>query len=133
MTTDLDGVTLTFILPPNLANGRGHSRWLGMQKKRYFAMMDERQNCGLVPPPPAVPYDHFILDAWMGLGARMDDDNAMLRAYKWPADWLRTRGYIADDQAPACTMRLPVRRIVPEVERVVKITITPSLRAEGTD
>lgn len=123
-------IELTFPLPPNLANGRGHSRWSGARKKRYFKMMDERQAYGLVPPPPSVPHERVTLSAWMGLGARMDDDNAMLRAYKWPADWLRTRGYIVNDQAPHCTMTLPTREIVRADERLLEITISPISRED---
>jgi hypothetical protein len=126
--------TLTLPLPPNLANpssGRGNWRAAANGKRRYFRQLDGLQNCGLIPPPPTTPYDGVVLDAWMGLGARMDDDNAMLRAYKWPCDWLRTRGYIVDDQQPHCTMHLPIRRIVPVGERRLIITIAPLPRPEG--
>jgi hypothetical protein len=119
-----DGViTLSLPMPPNLANERGHSRWSGANKKRYFKRVDKLAEYNLIPGPPVAPLERTILSAWMGLGANMDDENAKLRAYKWPADYLRTRGYILADDSAHCTMTDPERAIVPLAKRGLVITI----------
>lgn len=107
-------LTLTIPMPPNNANpgsGSGHWSTLVRAKKRYFKMLDERQNCGLIPPPPSKPFERVTIAADMMLGRRMDDENAKYRCYKWPCDWLKTRGYIVDDKQPHCTMRNPAQII----------------------
>lgn len=112
-------------MPPNLGNSRGHSRWSGAQKKRYFEILDKRQLFGMLPEPPKQPWDNVQLRADLHLGARMDDDNAKFRAYKWPADWLRTRGYIVDDKRPHCQMLDPAQFIKRAKDYWVTIYITP--------
>lgn len=127
----MNPIELTLPMPPNLANGRGHSRWSGAQKKRYFQALDERQQCGMIPPPPHRPLDSVRLQAAMYLRGTMDDDNAKFRAYKWPADWLRTRGYIVDDKRPHCTMEDPTQhRKQRDENAVVIITISPISRED---
>lgn len=120
-------IELALPMPPNNANPGSRTHWAtkGRDKKKYFRDLDERQNCGLIPAPPVRPYDHALVSAWMGLGRRMDDDNAKFRAYKWPCDWLKTRGYLVDDKRPHCQMEDPVQMIVPRDERLLLITITP--------
>lgn len=123
----VDGViTLSLPMPPNIANGRGHSRWSSADKKRYFKQVDKLAEYNLIPGPPATPLERVVLSAWMGLGAHMDDENAKLRAYKWPADYLRTRGYIVNDDKAHCTMLDPERAIVPVARRGLVITIMPA-------
>lgn len=122
-------ITLTVPMPPNLANwasGRSHWRTKGRAKRDYYAQLDARQNAGLIPPPPASPLASVLLRAVMHLGAAMDDDNAKIRAYKWPADWLRTRGYIVDDKRPHCRMEDPEQIVKRGQEYRVEITLTPS-------
>lgn len=114
-------------IPPNLANGRGHSRWSGAQKKRYFERLDRRQGYGLIPPPPKEPFAKAELHAVLELGAAMDDDNAKLRAYKWPCDWLKTRGYIVDDRKTRLTMHDPEQSVKRREEYHVHLTLTPTL------
>lgn len=118
-------IAISLPMPPNLANERGHSRWSSANKKRYFKQVDKLVECNLIPGPPPTPLERVVLSAWMGLGAHMDDENAKLRAYKWPADYLRTRGYIAADDRAHCTMTDPERAIVPIAKRGLVITITP--------
>lgn len=112
-------------MPPNLANGRGHTRWNNHKKKHYFKSLDQRQGCGLLPPPPKVPLSPVELTAVMYLGGKMDDDNAKFRAYKWTSDWLRTRGYIVDDKRPHCRMIDPEQIITRNYDYRIIITITP--------
>ena len=93
-------MTLTFPMPPNLANrasGRSHWRWLHREKKTYLAHLDALQACRRIPPPPEVPMQRPLLSSTMHVGAKNDADNAVAR-HKWPIDWLATRGYIENDK-----------------------------------
>ena len=94
---------ITVPMPPNIGNG-GHYHWRTRdnQRKLYLATLDARQAAGLVPRPPKKPMTKARLRSVMHLGAAMDDDNAM-RRHKWVLDWLRTRGYIADDKKKCLT------------------------------
>lgn len=84
-------------LPPNLANARMH--WAAKHHKRqsYFEACDNLQLAGQVPPPPATPLAKAVIYETLYVGSEMDDDNAAHRV-KWAIDWLKTRGYIADDK-----------------------------------
>lgn len=90
---------LVFPMPSNVTNPGSRSHWAlkGREKKRYLEQCDERQNAGLIPPPPRVPFARALVSSVMHLGAHMDDDNAMAR-HKSILDWLKTRGYIVDDR-----------------------------------
>lgn len=90
-------MTLTVPMPPNRGNARGHSVVANITKKQYWAMLDELQQYGLVPPPPRHPIPRAALTSTMYLGAWMDDDNAVAR-HKIVLDWLVTRGYLAGDR-----------------------------------
>jgi hypothetical protein len=89
-----------FPVPPNLTNRRsGASHWAvrGREKKHYLGRCDSIQLVGMLPEPPASPLERAIVSSVMYLGNSMDDDNALAR-HKWPLDWLKTRGFIADDR-----------------------------------
>lgn len=118
-------ITLTVPMPQNLANGRGHSRWIGASKKKYFAQLDHRQNCGLIPRPPALPIERVVITSVLYLGMVMDQENATMRAYKFPCDWLRTRGYIVADDPAHCTMVQPTQCVRRGQEYRVELTLTP--------
>jgi len=115
-------------MPPNISNGMGGSSNViaHHRKKRYFKMLDERQNCGLIPAPPKQPFVRSVAYATMYLGARMDSENAKYRAYKWPMDWLKTRGYIVDDRG--VSMRDPEQHVRRGQEYTVHITLTKQPR-----
>jgi hypothetical protein len=119
-------IRLTVPLPPNIANNPGRT-WGGRhhKKKRYFAQLDERQNCGLIPAPPTSALVRVEISATMTLGSKMDAENAKYRAYKWPCDWLKTRGYIANDAPPNCVMRDPEQIIKRDGNPRVEIELTP--------
>ena len=51
----------------------------------------------MIPSPPKLPFQKVQIRSVMQLGNHMDDDNAMAR-HKPLLDWLKTRGYIADDR-----------------------------------
>lgn len=108
-------IRMTLPMPPssvNVASGASRNFWvIAAMRKQYFKMLDERQNNGLIPPPPKVALKHVDIRTAMHVGRRNDDDNAMIRAYKWPCDWLKTRGYIVDDAGPYCRM-FPPEQIV---------------------
>ncbi len=90
-------LVITVPMPINISNG-GHYHWRTTykQKTAYINALDMRQIARLIPRPPAVPFPRARISAVMHLANRMDADNAMRRC-KWPLDWLKTRGYIADD------------------------------------
>lgn len=91
---------LRFPMPRNITNwASGGSNWRARAaaKKLYFTQLDLMQQAGLLPVPPAKPFTSATLASVMRLGNAMDDDNAMAR-HKFPLDWLKTRGYIADDR-----------------------------------
>ena len=50
----------------------------------------------MIPSPPKLPFQKVQIRSVMQLGNHMDDDNAGNRN-KWIWDWLKTRGYIAND------------------------------------
>jgi hypothetical protein len=110
-------LVLTLPMPLNLANARLHWRAKDRERDAYFTHCDALQARNAVPAPPAVPLVRATIAAAMVLGGHMDDDNAMARL-KWPVDWLRTRGYIADDRRknlrwtgfPSSTSRASSRR-----------------------
>jgi hypothetical protein len=96
----MSGLTLELPMPDPLSNASGRSRhWrtVNRAKKAYWAQLDERQNCGLIPPPPATPIECATIRSTMHLGAWMDEDGAVSR-HKWPIDWLVTRGYLRTDR-----------------------------------
>jgi len=112
-------------MPPNLANGRMHHMVKHREKKKYWRALDERQQSGLLPPPPVQPYHRVRIASHMVLRAYMDDDNALAR-HKWILDWLVTRGYLADDRKQniewdALPIQEASRKRIPEIT----LTLTP--------
>lgn len=98
--TARDGVTLTVPMPESVTNASGASRhWHSVhtKKKVYWTALDILQLRGEIPPPPRVPLRRARIASVMYLGGAMDDDNALAR-HKPVLDWLKTRGYIADDR-----------------------------------
>lgn len=92
-------LVLTVPMPPNLTNwrsGRSHWRVVYCEKKAYWLSLDAHLAVGLLPRPPVSPIRKGRLASVMVLGGAMDDDNAVAR-HKWLLDWLRTRGYVAND------------------------------------
>lgn len=90
---------LSVPMPPVATNRRSGNGWrkVHREKKSYAKQLDELQAAGLIPPPPVVPWPRTVIRSVMHLGSAMDDDNAMAR-HKPLIDWLKTRGYIADDR-----------------------------------
>src|SRR5690242_5225455 len=123
-----EGVRLVVPMPANLANrdsGRSHWRVRHTEKRRYWAMLDERQRCGLIPPPPATAFSRVRLSSVMYLGGAMDEDNAMHR-HKPVLDWLKTRGYIVDDRKRVLTWAgFPEQIVKRGQEYRIEITLTP--------
>lgn len=122
----LDPITLDLPMPPNNANG-AHGHWASRHagKKRYWAVLDMRQGNGLLPPPPRKPFAKSRIRSTMYLGAAMDDSNAM-RRHKWVEDWLKTRGYIADDRKKCLTWEgFPEQIVRRDGNYRIVITLTP--------
>ena len=131
MTTSLstEELHITVPMPANISNG-SHSSWQGRhgQKLAYWKQLDERQNVGLIPPPPPRPFTKATLRSTMHLGAAMDDSNAM-RRHKWVEDWLTTRGYIADDRKKVLTWEgFPEQRLSRYGERKIELVLTDRSR-----
>lgn len=104
----------SFPMPPNLTNrrsGASHWRVRGREKKAYLAMCDIRWRMRLLPAAPAIPLEQALVSSVMYLGQAMDDDNALAR-HKWPMDWLKTRGFIADDRRKCITWKALPEQIV---------------------
>jgi hypothetical protein len=124
----IDGVTTwKFILPmpDNVANARVHWRDRSRLKKKYRARLDELQAAGLIPPPPAEPYARVTVRSLMRLGNAMDDDNAIAR-HKPILDWLKTRGYIADDRRKCLRWEtFPEQIVRRNGDYTIELTLTP--------
>jgi hypothetical protein len=123
---------LVFVLPmPPALLSRAHrastnGRVIAREKRGYYAALDERQAAGLIPPPPPVPFARARLSAVMTLGGMMDEENAAARAYKFPCDWLQSRGYIVNDR-PTCLTRdgYPTQRVTRREPPALVLTLSP--------
>jgi hypothetical protein len=114
-------------MPDNVANSRTHWRSRSKLKKKYRAQLDELQNAGLIPPPPKTPLPRVTVRSLMRLGNAMDDDNAIAR-HKPILDWLKTRGYIADDRRKCLRWESFPEQIVRRTgDYRIEITITPAI------
>lgn len=123
------GVTLVFKfpMPPNLTNAKRKGKWQGAHfgKMRYLSHCDDLQQFGILPPPPATPIASARIASVMKLGHAMDDDNALAR-HKWPLDWLKTRGYIAEDRRKNIRWAgLPEQIVGRKQDYVIELTLTP--------
>jgi hypothetical protein len=117
-------VTLTLPMPENVGNARLHWRTKNRAKNDYLAACDALQARNAVPAPPPVPLPRATIAAAMVLGGHMDDDNAMARL-KWPIDWLKTRGYIADDRRKNLTWTgFPSQHVTRKQPPSVTLTLT---------
>jgi hypothetical protein len=113
-----------FPMPVNLANARMHWRVKQNAKEAFYAACDLKQAAGSFPAPPRVPFPKATATVTMHLGAPMDDDNAAARL-KWIWDWLKTRGYLADDKRKALHQRTyPTQKIRRGAAYYVAVTIT---------
>lgn len=123
----MGALKLTVPMPENIANASQRG-WRGLhaRKVRYFRQLDEMQGAGLLPPPPKRAFPKATIRATMYLGAAMDDGNAMHRCEKWPCDWLKTRGYIADDRRSCLTWEgLPAQVVKRDGNYRIELTLTP--------
>jgi hypothetical protein len=113
-------------MPSNLANARMHWTRKHRERRAYFARLDELLAFGQFPRPPKAPFAKATIRAVMHLGAAMDEGNAMHRAEKWPCDWLKTRGYIVDDNRKCLTWEgLPEQIVKRGAEYFIELTLTP--------
>ena len=120
-------LTLHLPMPPNLTNPRNRSHWGAVHgaKQKYYSACDLMQKAGLLPAPPEVPFARVTLSSVMHLGHAMDDDNAMAR-HKWALDWLKTRGYIAEDTKKHIEWAgIPGQVVKRKQDYTLAITITP--------
>ena len=96
-----DAITLRLPMPPSVTNPGArvsrHWRSTERRKKAYWELCDLHLALGLLPDPPATPFQRAHISSVMHLGGQMDTDNAMGR-HKYAVDWLKRAGYIADDR-----------------------------------
>jgi hypothetical protein len=105
-------------LPPNTGNQRGHWRTRERQKKDFWKACDNLQYFPDFPYPPRSPMERVTIQATWFVHNRMDPDGAVFRL-KYVLDWLRTRGYIADDREANVTLLPPVQHIDRKSKRLV--------------
>jgi len=91
-----DALTITFPMPPNLANARMHWRVKHNAKVAYWEALDYLRMAKRIPAPPKKPLGPVRVASAMVLGNSMDHDNAIAR-HKWCVDWLVSRGYLIND------------------------------------
>lgn len=94
-------------LPPNMNERRFRQDW--KPKRRYHAKLDQLVLLRQLPAAPFAPLERVKLRIELRTSLAMDQENAELRASKWPLDWLVSRGYLADD-GPGCIERGPVEQ-----------------------
>lgn len=124
--SDTRAFRLTVPMPLNLANSRVHWRVKHKQRQAYFDALDWLAIAKQLPAPPTVPLDSVTLEAVMHLARQMDHDNAVARC-KWPIDWLRTRGYIADDSPSHLRWAsFPEQRVKRNGNYCIDLTLTAS-------
>lgn len=124
MTEGANVISITVPMPANVTNGRLHWTAAHRGKKSYAKRLDELQNAGLIPPPPPRPFQRASISAVMVLGAAMDDDNALART-KSCLDWLKTRGYIADDRKKNLVwLGLPTQVVTRKMEARISLVLT---------
>ncbi len=112
-------------MPLNIGNG-GHYHWRtrSNQRKAYLKALDQRQAAKLIPPPPPTPFARARIDSVMHLANVMDKDNAM-RRHKWVLDWLKTRGYITDDNDKHLDwVSFPEQRVKRDGNYRIELTLT---------
>jgi len=93
----------------------------------YFSECDQLQVTRKIPAPPAAPMARVSVRALMVMPAAMDPDNAKYRPSKWPMDYLKSRGYIANDTAKVVTWEGdPEQVITRKNPSWLRLTITPA-------
>lgn len=114
----------TLPLPMNMANARVHWAVRHVRRTEYFEACDALQARGAVPPPPSKPFEKATMLATLYVGGAMDQDNSVSRM-KWSLDWLKTRGYIADDRAKNLQwLGFPNQRVKRDGNYRVELTLT---------
>lgn len=91
------------------ASYSGHWATRRKQTKAYLSELDYRQTLGLLPDPPDKPFQKAELKVLYCLKSRrhfMDRDNRTARL-KRVNDWLKTRGYIVEDDDEHLIYQIP--------------------------
>lgn len=121
-------LTLELPMPHNVANGRLHWRSKHRIKQQYWILCDMLLSDRDIPAPPATPFVRSRCTITLKLcGRTMDRDNAYARV-KFPVDWLKSRGYIVDDNERAFDLtvrqeRVPSRGLVGLVVDLEELTV----------
>lgn len=121
---------VTFPLPPNMANGRGHWRKRLREKADYETEAKRRARLWEFSAPWSFKPLLARVEATLYLHSVMDTDNCFARL-KWPLDLLVRWGYLVDDKPAHCELAMP--RQVIERDRAkqrIEFVITPITPAE---
>lgn len=118
-------------MPPNLGNHRMHWRTRLKQKKQYWRTLDlvaSREGMRVadysIPRPPESPMTRVEVAVHMQVWNLMDDDNAMSRM-KFVLDWLKNRGYIADDSRKHMRWKGMPTQDINRKSALIRLTLTP--------
>lgn len=121
-------IELTVPMPPSITNASGASRhWRSVYQKKmeYWDQLDLRLAYKAIPKPPETPIMKAHIRSIMYLGGAMDDDNAMAR-HKPLLDWLKHKGYIADDRRKNLTWEgLPEQIVKRDGNYRITLVLTP--------
>lgn len=120
---------LTLPMPELFTNSNhGRSRhWRAMYREKlaYWQRLDLLVLARQIPRPPARPIARATLRSVMYLGGAMDEENAAAR-HKIAIDWLRERGYIADDRRKNLRWEsFPEQVVKRDGNYRIALTITP--------
>lgn len=130
-----DVLELVVPMPPHVTNrSRGSTHWRRghREKTRYWETLDLLVAARALPKPPARPFTRVTLRSCMRLGGAMDDDNALAR-HKYLIDWLRRRGYIADDRRRNIRwLALPEQTVKRDGRYTITLQIQPDLTPHRT-
>lgn len=95
-----------FPLPANRGNARfGHFYAQHRSKKKYWELLDTLAMAKRIPRAPQRPYPQAAAEIVLRTYRPMDQDNSHARV-KDVLDWLRTRGYLVDDNPAAFSYTL---------------------------
>lgn len=125
-------------MPVNFTNPRSrksrHWRQAHRDKMALWTVLDVIQSCGRlqlasivgrIPRPPREPFARVSMRSTMYLGGAMDDDNALAR-HKPLLDWLKTRGYLADDRKKNIVWQgLPEQVVKRDGNYRIELELTP--------
>jgi len=99
-------ISILFPVPPQRGNRRGQSRFENYAKKDYYAICD----AVIFPSVKNVHVERAWIEATVEVNQFFDWDNAAA-LFKWPMDWLVSRGILKDDGWDFVRLREPIKQV----------------------